>query len=116
MRLIRRLRRVAFYGLLAPVVITAALVGLNKVTDGAMAIFVNGDPWTHYFWNTLFGAMIVGIVALFLAKAVVCPNCGNGFHVMAGFDPRGPEEDNPSGSRINVFSRRCVNCRHPLHD
>ncbi|MFN8579359.1 MAG: hypothetical protein U0163_00060, partial [Gemmatimonadaceae bacterium] len=68
MRLIRRLRRVAFYGLLAPVVITAALVGLNKVTDGAMAIFVNGDPWTHYFWNTLFGAMIVGIVALFLAK------------------------------------------------
>ena len=57
----------------------------------------------------------VGIVALFLAKAAVCPNCGNGFHVMAGFDPRGPEEDNPSGSRINVFSRRCVNCRHPLY-
>lgn len=108
----RRLRRVTLFCFGAPVVVTATLVLLNKLTNGGMHFFVNGDPWTHWFWSGLFYMLMAGAVCALLTLARICPRCRNGFHHRRGYDPKHPPAMDAAGARfnVNILSRRCVNC------
>ena len=55
----RRLRRIAYGCIAAPVVITALIVIVNRLTGGGLAFFNNpAAAWTHRFWFSLFGELI----------------------------------------------------------
>lgn len=107
----RWLRRAAFFCLLAPVLVTLVLIGLNRLTGGAMHIFVSGARWTQVFWDALFDALVLGIVLSPLTVARRCPRCGEGFFVTRGY------RRTATGTRtggVNVFAGRCINCQLPL--
>jgi hypothetical protein len=104
----RRFRRFAYGCVLAPVVVTALIVIVNRLTDGGLAFFNNpAAAWTHWFWFSLFGLMALGLVLLLSLAARRCPKCGNSFFVTKGY-----QRSTTGGGRgmVNVFAWRCVNC------
>ena len=107
----RALRRAAFACLLALPVVFVVLVALNRLMPGSMAIFVSGATWTFVFWSTLFFLMVGGVVLMMLTLARACPRCRTGFFFLKGSPRGGPRQ---SRGAVNVFARRCINCKLPL--
>jgi hypothetical protein len=108
----RRIRRLAYGCVVAPVAVTALLVIANRLTDGGLAFFVNpGAAWTRWFWFSLFGLIAAGLVVLLALPARRCPRCGNGLFVSKDY-----RRTTTSGARgrVNVFARYCVNCGLPI--
>ena len=104
----RRLRRIAYGCIGTPIVVTALIVIVNRLTGGGLAFFA--DPraaWTHRFWFSLFGLMGAGVVLLLALLGRRCPSCGDGFFVTTGY-----RRSTTGGGRggVNVFARRCMNC------
>lgn len=108
---IRRSRRIAYSCLLGPILLIVAMVALNNVTNGGMHVFVSGATWTRVFWFTLFGILAAGGLLLLGSLQRRCPRCGEGFFVTKHYR-RTHKTDRPGG--VNVFARRCVNCKLPL--
>jgi len=108
----RTLRRAAFAGLLALPVVFVLLAVLNKLTSGGMAFFVSGAPWTHVFWSALFFLMVAGVVLTMATLARPCPRCGNAFFASKNYARSG--RSSQSRGTVNVFARRCINCKLPL--
>jgi len=113
LRTTRVLRTVAFACVALPVVVTAAIVAINRLTSGGLRFFANGEPWTHTFWNTLFYSLVAGVVLLLATLGRVCPRCGNGLFSRKGYKARG--HNGPVGEtgvhvNVNIFSNRCINC------
>src|SRR5262245_8769000 len=109
----RRLRMTAYACVATPIVITAAIVAINRLTSGGLRFFVNGEPWTRMFWNTLFYLLMAGVVLLLATVTRVCPRCGNGFFSRKGYNPRAVGASlGHTGARmnVNVFASRCINC------
>jgi hypothetical protein len=107
--LVSRVRRLAYACVAAPVVVTAFIVVVNRLTDGGPAFFNNpGAAWTHRFWFSLFGLMVVGLGLLLILPLRRCPHCGNGLFVSKMY--RRPSATKLTGGGVNVFARRCVNC------
>ena len=113
MAVTRRIRRVAYCGVLGPVAFVVLLVVLNRVTEGATHVFVSGDPWTHYFWDALFGLFMIGCFLLLVTVTRRCPRCGDGFFVSKGYRRSTANTSTRSGG-VNVFAGHCVNCDLPL--
>jgi hypothetical protein len=109
----RRIRTAAYLGVLGPIAFVVLLVILNRLTDGAMHVFVNGDPWTHYFWDALFGLFMLGCFLLLVTVSRRCPRCGDGFFVSKSYRRSTANMSTRSGG-VNVFAGRCVNCDLPL--
>jgi hypothetical protein len=109
----RRIRRAAYCGVLGPIVFIVFLVILNRLTNGAMHVFVNGDPWTHYFWDAVFGAFMFGCFLLLVSLARRCPRCGEGLFVSKSYR-RSTGNMSPKSGGVNVFARQCMNCALPL--
>jgi hypothetical protein len=107
----RAFRRAALFCLLAPIVFTVNIVVLNKLTSGGLAFFVSGAPWTHRFWSSLFGLMVLGVLLSFLTVGRRCPRCGNPLFMTRTYSTT-TTVGRPS--RVNVFAQRCVNCHAPL--
>jgi hypothetical protein len=104
----RRLRRIAYGCIAAPIAITALIVIGNRLTGGGLAFFNNpAAAWTHRFWFSLFGLMGVGLVLLLTLPIRRCPGCGNSLFVTK--DYRRSTTGGGRG-RVNVFARRCMNC------
>jgi len=108
----RILRRAAFAGLLALPVVFVLLVVLNKLTSGGMAFFVSGAQWTKVFWGTLFLLMMAGVVLTMATLSRRCPRCGNAFFASRNYARAG--RSSQSRGTVNVFARRCINCKLPL--
>ena len=114
LRSMRRYRQFMFFALLAPVATTALIVLLNRLTGGALRFFVSGEPWTHSFWNTLFGLLLVGIAMAIIGMMRLCPRCGEAFAQSTGTLPPhttyiGPVQMQTQLGR-NAFTSRCLNC------
>ena len=104
----RRIRRLAYGCLAAPVAVTALIVIVNRLTDGGLAFFNNpGAAWTHRFWFSLFGLMVAGLVLLLTLPLRRCPRCGNGLFVSKNYRRT---RTSAAGGGVNVFARHCVNC------
>src|SRR6266545_4914055 len=119
LRTTRILRTTAFTCVALPIVVTAAIVAINRLTSGGLRFFVNGDPWTHTFWNTLFYSLVAGVVLLLATMGRACPRCGNGFFSRKGYKPRahsGPVGETGVRVNVNIFSSRCINCGLGLRD
>jgi hypothetical protein len=113
LRNIRWVRRLAGIGLGFPIVVTATIVLLGKVTNGGMAFFVSGDPWTHRFWSGLFYLFAAGAFLSLMTMAGQCPRCGQGFFKVAGYNPRhrlGSHGHTAARFYMNIFARKCLNC------
>jgi hypothetical protein len=112
LRTTRRLRAAAFFGLGAPIVITAAIVAINKLTSGGLRFFVNGAPWTRTFWSGLFYLLLAGVVLSLLTVSRVCPRCGNGLFSRKGYRRGGRGTLGETGAQfnVNIFGRCCINC------
>ena len=108
----RRLRAAAFFCLGAPIVITAAIVALNRLTSGGLTFFVNGAPWTHQFWSGLMYLMVAGVILSMAALSRVCPRCGNGMFSRKGYKRGRSQMIGETGARfnVNIFGRQCINC------
>lgn len=111
---IRLVRSLSIWGLAGPVLITATLVIIHRLTNRSLSFLVDGSPWTHWFWNTVIYSFFAGAAAAFLARGFVCPACGEGFHVRKGYHPRHMHDGKIKGWGVNAFSSRCVNCGQPL--
>ena len=109
----RRMRRAAYCCVLGPIAFIVLLVVLNRLTGGAMHVFVNGDPWTHYFWNVVFGAFMLGWFLLLVSLMRRCPRCGEGLFVSKNYRRSSGNMSARSGG-VNVFARKCMNCALPL--
>ena len=104
----RRFRRIAYACVAAPIVVTALIVIVNRLTDGGLAFFANpAAGWTHRFWFALFGLIAVGLVLLLSLPARRCPKCGNSLFVTKDY-----RRSTTGGGRggVNVFARHCMNC------
>jgi hypothetical protein len=115
----RRLRTMAYACVALPVVVTVGIVALNRLTSGGLRFFVNGEPWTHTFWNGLFYSLLAGVVLLLATVSRVCPRCGNGFFSRTGYNPRvhsGSLGETGARFNVNVFASRCINCGLGLRD
>lgn len=111
LRQLRRVRQFASWTIPGPWVIIGLMVLVHRViVPGVLDPFLDSPPWPYRFFSALFYLWCAGLLSLFVMKAFVCPNCGNGFTVLQGFNPNFADLDRRTGFRINVFSRRCVNC------
>src|SRR4249920_1406991 len=88
LRTTRILRTTAFTCAALPIVVTAAIVAINRMTAGGLRFFANGEPWTHTFWNGLFYTLVAGVVLLLATLSRVCPRCSNGFFSRKGYKAR----------------------------
>lgn len=104
----RRLRWTAFISLFGPPIVTIVIVAGNKLSNGGLAFFANGAPWTHRFWSGLFYVLVVGVILSLATVGRRCPRCGDGFFVSR--DYRRQRNARSSRGGVNVFARRCVNC------
>jgi len=105
----RRVRRLAYGCLAAPVAVTALIVIANRLTDGGLAFFSNPSArWTHWFWFSLFGLMAAGLVLLLTLAARRCPRCGNGLFVSKSYQRTATSGAGRGG--VNIFARHCMNC------
>ena len=113
LRPVRWLRSATMFCLFSPMLLTAVIVLVHKVSGGRMSFLVSGAPWTHRFWSALFYLMVAGVLLAFLNRARACPRCGQGFFIRSDWRPRGPEprmRRSGMGFNVNVFGRRCLNC------
>ena len=115
----RRLRMTACACVATPVLVTAAIVAINRVTSGGLRFLVNGEPWTRTFWSALFYSLMAGVVLLLATVGRVCPRCGNGFFSRKGYKARasgGTLGHTGAQVNVNVFASRCINCGLGLRD
>lgn len=112
-RQLSRVRRFAVVMLLVPPLITGLMVLVHRVlVPGVLDPFLDAPPWPYRFFSGLFYLWMAGWLSLFVLKAFVCPNCGQGFHAVTGFHPSHWEFSSGPGARfnINVATSRCLNC------
>ena len=104
----RRFRRTSAVSLSAPPLVTIAIVAINRLTNGGLAFFGNGAPWTHWFWGALTALFFAGAILALATVGRRCPRCGNGLFAKATF--RQTRRSASSRGGVNVLARQCVNC------
>lgn len=107
----RNLRRAGLACVLALPAVVLVIYALNRLTGGRVRLFASGEAWTEVFWSMLFALIGVGILLLFATMARRCPRCQNSFFSSKGYSSSASRQSRGS---VNVFARRCMNCRLPL--
>ncbi len=111
LRFVRRMRLLGIWGLIGPPLVVALIVLAHRLSGGAVGRYLlSHDPWTFRLFTTLFCIWLVGLILLFLNRAVKCPRCGLGFRTRMDHERNWGEFEGQSGFGANVFARRCLNC------
>lgn len=111
LRFVRRMRLWGIAGLLGPPLVVALIMLAHSLSGGAVGRYLLAhDPWTFRLFATLMVIWMLGLVLLFLNRAVKCPRCGLGFRTRMDYERTWGETDGYRGFGVNVFARCCLNC------